>query len=122
MSEEETGEPAPGIMGRMLRTVLLAIVWLLPAALAFAITYESLLLTMFGGYREPPFIWQLFRDFGLVVLPFMLVLGWLPGAVQVLRGKDWRKATFISLSACLVALLAVVFVVFFGPGVFGWHW
>ncbi len=50
------------------------------------------------------------------------MLGWLPGAVQVLRGKDWRKATFISLSACLVALLAVVFVVFFGPGVFGWHW
>jgi len=112
-------------MGRCRRLgqgILLLAAWLVVGWVLAAAIYKNLLPTLLGGNYKPPEIWRITRDFGLVVLPFLLMLGGVPASIQIWRGRPWRMAFLTALGVCVLSATVVVFIVFFGPAIFGWWW
>ena len=109
-------------MKRFVQGLSVLILWMAVGLFVSAMMYESLFMTMLGGNYSPPVIWRIARDFGLVVMPVLLVFGGLPLSIQLWRGRPWRRVFLISLGTCLLSVAVVIFVVFYGPGVFGWWW
>lgn len=110
------------IWSRIGKALTLFAAWFVAGWVLMLVIYESLVLTMFGGISEPPAIWTATRDFGVAFLPFLMLLGGLPTAIQLVRGRPWKKVFGVTIAISAAAYLAVAFIVFFGPEVFNWHW
>ena len=96
--------------------------WFLVGALVAALTYVVLAIAAIGGVSTPPDIWVLCISLGMVVLPFLLMLGGVPAAIQIARGREWKRAAKIAFVMCAASWLVIVGVVFLGPFIFGWKW
>jgi hypothetical protein len=55
--------------------------------------------------------WKIARDFGVIALPFLLVFGGVPAAIQIWRGRPYRTAIVASLFICLLSTVVVVSIV-----------
>ena len=96
--------------------------WFLAGGSVALVTWVLMAIAGMGGVWTPPDTWATFHLLGLVVLPFLLILGGVPAASRISRGLAWKKTAAISLAVCVASWLVIVGVVFFGPSIFGWSW
>lgn len=68
-----------------------------------------------GGVFEPPAIWSIARDLGLVVQPFLLIFGGAPAAIQIISGRPWEMAAVVAFAICVTTWLTLMVVVIWGP-------
>lgn len=96
--------------------------WFVAGGIVTVWTTDLFLMVSMGGVFKPPAIWSLARDIGLVALPFLLVFGGAPAAIQILRGRSWHTAAVVALSTCATTWLVLMVVVIWGPRTWGWSW
>lgn len=96
--------------------------WFLVGGAVSAWTTDLFIIASIGGVFEPPAIWSLFRDLGLVALPFLLIFGGAPVAIQIMRGQPWQKIAVIAFAICATTWLVHMVVVIWGPPTWGWSW
>jgi len=80
------------------------------------------MMASIGGVFAPPAIWSLARDLGVTVLPILLIFGGAPAAVQIARGRPWRKLAIIAFALCGITWLVLNVVVLWGFNIWGWSW
>jgi hypothetical protein len=79
---------------------ILIILWFFVGAI---ISLFPLMLAFLGGMAgvfDPPAIWSLTQILTMYVLPFLYMLGGIPAAIQMMRGRPWRGAFWISFKIC----------------------
>lgn len=96
--------------------------WFLVGGAVSAWTTDLFIMASMGGVFEPPAIWSHARDLGLVALPFLLVFGGAPAAIQIMRGRPWHMAAVIAFATCAAIWLVLMVVVIWGPPIWGWSW
>ena len=100
----------------------LFVVWVLAARVVNWYTIDWLVLAFMGGVFEPPRVWLLAHWLGMTVLPFLLVLGGLPTAIQIGRGRPFKFTLLVSLFVCASAWSMVMTTIIWLPRLMGWHW
>jgi len=96
--------------------------WFLMGAIIGGMIAGSFVIASLGGVFEPPAIWKFARDLGITVLPFLLMFGGVPAAIQIWRGRRWEPAAAVSFIICGISCLVLIVVVKRGPELFGWTW
>lgn len=94
--------------------------WFVVGGLVALVTFVMFLIAAIGGVSAPPDIWMFFYSLGIVVLPILLTLGGVPAAIQIARGKAWRKTASVALAVCVTSWVVVVGVVLLAPSILGW--
>ena len=106
----------------MIASLVFLAVWLFVGGAISAWTVDLFLMASMGGVFEPPALWSLARDFGVVVLPLLLILGGVPATIQIMRGRPWKRTAVITFATCATTWLALMVVVIWGPPIWGWAW
>ena len=106
----------------MVRGSLFFLLWFLSGGALSAWTIDLFMMASMGGVFEPPAIWSIARDLGLIILPPLLLLGGAPPAIQIIRGAQWRKAAIVMLVVCATTWLTLMVVVWWGPAIWYWSW
>ena len=75
--------------------------------------FSSFFFFPIGGISTPPAIWYLAQSLAMKVMPFILMLGGIPAAIQKMRGRPWRNAAAFSFGICAITwgiiMLALLF-------------
>ncbi len=92
--------------GLVFAAVWFAVGWAV-AQLLFATYFD---MALWGGEGKSG-LWKATLNFGLTVLPVMLLLGGLPAAIQIWRGRPYRTAMLVPLIICFASTMTVFVIV-----------
>jgi hypothetical protein len=87
-----------------------------------SLTLQHFFPYLLTGFSAPPEIFWVCLHLGIYVMPFLLILGGVPGAIQLMRRRPWKAAAIVSFTICATTWAVLTFIVVFGPSVWGWTW
>ena len=97
----------------IVKGIILIILWFFVGAIISVIPLWMAFILGMAGHFEPPAIWSLAQFLAICVLPFLLMLGGIPTAIQIMRGRPWRNTFWISFKISVFAwgliILALIF-------------
>jgi hypothetical protein len=113
MAYEKQSEPRIG------EAVFLFLAWFILGGSLALWTLGMFALGLMGGSGMLSPIWWTCLRLGEAVLPILLPFGGVPAAIQLGRGRKWKKIALVSFAVCATTWIVLAGVVIFWRSRFG---